>query len=109
MYLNGRKKNLIILSNGENVSPEMIENYFDEDRLVQDIIVYGQDDIIAAEIYPNYEYAQVNGITDIETAINILVKKHNEQLPSYARIADVTVRKLHLKNILKQNNKKSLF
>jgi len=71
----------------------MIENYFDEDRLVQDIIVYGKDDIIAAEIYPNYEYAQVNGITDIETAINILVKKHNEQLPSYARIADVTVRK----------------
>ena len=93
LYLNGRKKNLIILSNGENVSPEMIENYFDEDRLVQDIIVYGKDDIIAAEIYPNYEYAQVNGITDIETAINILVKKHNEQLPSYSRIADVTVRK----------------
>lgn len=48
LYLNGRKKNLIILSNGENVSPEMIENYFDEDRLVQDIIVYGKDDIIAA-------------------------------------------------------------
>ena len=51
VYLNGRKKNLIILSNGENVSPEMIENCFDGDRLVADILVYGKGEIIAAEIH----------------------------------------------------------
>ena len=49
LYLTGRKKNLIILSNGENVAPEQIENLFVDDRLIEDILVYGEDDMIAAE------------------------------------------------------------
>lgn len=92
LYLNGRKKNLIILGNGENVSPEMIENLFDGDRLVQNILVYGKDEIIAAEIYPNYEYAQVNGITDIKKALDEIIAVHNNELPSYAKIAECTIR-----------------
>lgn len=97
IFLNGRRKNLIILSNGENVSPEMIENHFDEDRIVADIIVYGKGDVIAAEVYPNYEYAQVNGIYDIEAAIREIVAKHNDKLPSYAQIAECTIRKTAFK------------
>ncbi|MBR1630144.1 MAG: AMP-binding protein, partial [Lachnospiraceae bacterium] len=93
LYLTGRKKNLIILANGENVSPEGIENVFDEDLLVMDILVYGQNEKIAAEIYPNYEYAQVKGISDIEGEIQKLVDKHNEALPTYSRIASVKVRR----------------
>lgn len=93
LYLSGRKKNLIILSNGENVSPEMIENMFDSDRLVADIITFGKGEIIAAEIYPNFEYAQANGIRDIEAAIAEIVSKNNNLLPSYAKISEFKVRK----------------
>lgn len=93
LYLTGRKKNLIILANGENVSPEGIENLFDEDPIVADILVYGQDEKIVAEVYPNFEYAQVNGIMDIQGEVRAIVDKHNESLPTYSRIADVTVRK----------------
>lgn len=92
VYLNGRKKNLIILSNGENVSPEMIENCFDGDRLVADILVYGKGEIIAAEIYPNFEYAQAHDIQDIEAALDEIVKKHNEELPSYSQVAQFSIR-----------------
>lgn len=66
LYLTGRKKNLIILSNGENVAPEEIENMFEDDRLIEDILVYGADDRICAEVYPNYKYAEVAGVEDIE-------------------------------------------
>ncbi len=93
LYLTGRKKNLIILANGENVSPEGIENMFDQDLLVTDVLVYGKGEKIVCEIYPNYEYAQVHGIADIEGEVKKLVEKHNENLPTYSRIADVTVRK----------------
>lgn len=93
LYLSGRKKNLIILSNGENVSPEMIENKFDKDRLVMDIVAYGKGEQIVAEVYPNYEYAQTNGMQDILSEVKKLVAIHNQELPTYARIADVTVRR----------------
>lgn len=93
LYLNGRKKNLIILSNGENVSPEMIENRFDGDRLIQDIVVYGEGDTIEAEVYPNFEYAQAQGITDIPAAVNEIITLRNGELPSYAKISGCTVRR----------------
>lgn len=93
LYLNGRKKNLIILSNGENVSPELIENRFESDRLIQDIIAFGEDDTIKVEVYPNFEYAQVHGIHDIEAAVNGIIAQRNEELPSYAKISGCTVRR----------------
>ena len=92
LYLTGRKKNLIILSNGENVSPEGIENKFDGELLISDILVYGNEEIIAAEVYPNYEYAAVNGIEDIEGEVQKIINRHNTELPSYERIAQCTIR-----------------
>lgn len=93
LFLNGRKKNLIILGNGENVSPEAIENDFDNEMLISDILVYGADEFIAAEVYPNYKYAEVHGINDIESEIQKIIIRHNQNLPSYERISQCTVRK----------------
>lgn len=92
LYLNGRKKNLIILSNGENVSPEMIENKFDGENLISDILVYGSGELIATEIYPNFEFAQVQGVKDVEAAVREIVAAQNANLPTYAQIAEVSVR-----------------
>ena len=86
LYLTGRKKNLIILSNGENVAPEQLEHLFDRDRLVEEILVFEENDTITAEIYPNYKYAEAAGIRDIEGALSELVTLHNQELPSYKRI-----------------------
>ena len=92
LYLTGRKKNLIILSNGENVAPEEIENMFEDDRLIEDILVYGADDRICAEVYPNYKYAEVAGVEDIEKTVSAIVKKHNQELPTFKRILRCTIR-----------------
>lgn len=46
VYLTGRKKNLIITKNGENVSPEEIENKIGEYCLVQEILVRVNDGVI---------------------------------------------------------------
>ena len=50
--LTGRKKNLIILSNGENVSPEELEMDLARDPAVQEVLVYDEDGKIVAKIYP---------------------------------------------------------
>ena len=52
VFLTGRKKNLIITKNGENVSPEELENKLGENRMVQEILVREKDGVIEAEIFP---------------------------------------------------------
>ncbi|MGN1089449.1 MAG: AMP-binding protein [Huintestinicola sp.] len=56
VYITGRKKNLIILSNGENVSPEELENKFAGVDWISEILVYAENGQITAEIYPDKEF-----------------------------------------------------
>ena len=56
LYITGRRKNLIILSNGENVSPEELENELLINRMIKEIVVSEDKDVIKAEIFPDYDY-----------------------------------------------------
>lgn len=56
IFITGRKKNLIILSNGENVSPEELENKFAGLDWLGEVLVYAEDGMITAEIFPHPEY-----------------------------------------------------
>ena len=86
IYLTGRKKNLIILSNGENVSPEEIENRFVDDGVIKEIVVVGENDKFIAEIYPDMQFAQAHDITDINSAIQQIVDRVNIESPSDRQI-----------------------
>ena len=66
VYITGRRKNLIILANGENVSPEELENQLSRSALVKEILVREKDKVIEAEIFPDYEYAKKKHVKDIQ-------------------------------------------
>lgn len=51
LFLTGRKKNLIILANGENVSPEELEEKLSECPDIQEALVKEKDGHLHAEIY----------------------------------------------------------
>ncbi len=100
LYITGRKKNLIILSNGKNVYPEEIENQLISIPGLVDIIVYeGQSkrglehNAIVAEIYPDHDYFEKNGITDIEGYFKGHVNEYNKIAVPYKKIGIVKVRK----------------
>ena len=61
-------------------------------RLVDEVIVYGKDDKIVAEIYPDIEYAKMHQIKDIEEDLNEFITKLNKSLPTYQRIKSVVIR-----------------
>ena len=92
LYITGRKKNLLILSNGENVAPEELETLIQDIPLVGEVVVYEQNDKIKAEIYPDMEYAKKNYITDFETVLNKEVAHLNQSLPKFKRINKIVVR-----------------
>lgn len=77
VFISGRKKNLIILENGENVSPEELENKFALSEIVKEIVVFDKDSVISAEIYPNPDYE----FTDVRAEIQAEIDRVNDTLP----------------------------
>ena len=92
VYITGRRKNLIILANGENVSPEELENELSRSELVKEILVREKDKIIEAEIFPDYEYAKKKHIKDIQGKLQELIDGFNKDMPVYKRIYSLIVR-----------------
>ena len=92
LFITGRVKNLIILSNGENVSPEGIENRLRLEPLIAEALVYADGDRIVAEIFPNEEYAAANGIADIHAALETAVDRVNAAARPSHTIAELIVR-----------------
>lgn len=92
LYITGRKKNLIILSNGENISPEELENALIKNNLVMEILVRGVGENIEAEIFPDLEYAEKHEIKDIEAALREIVDDFNKDMPLYKRITALKIR-----------------
>ena len=92
VYLTGRKKNLIITKNGENVSPEELENKIGESRLVQEILVREKEGVIEAEIFPDMEYAQKQGLTDLQAELQKIIDAYNQTAPTHKRVYRLKVR-----------------
>ena len=92
IYLVGRKKNLIILSNGENISPEELENKFCDDGIVKEIVVRGEKDTIIAEIFPDEALATTMGITDIPAEISKIVDRVNSSVNTDRQIHSFVIR-----------------
>jgi long-chain acyl-CoA synthetase len=103
VFINGRKKNLIVSSGGKNIYPEEIEQHFDGSRVVGEILVVGKKDagggdVIFAAVYPNLAaLAEDHGERKLDSArdrslLEALVKaeiaKVNRRLPGYKKIAD---------------------
>ena len=88
VFITGRKKNLIILANGENVSPEEIENQFAYFAPIKEIVVYDKDGIITAEVFPNPDYES----TDIKAEIQAKIDEVNDTFPPAKHIVNLVIR-----------------
>ena len=93
MYLTGRIKNLIILSNGENVSPVSLEEPFYKCDRLKDCLVKEDEGVIAIEILPRMEEFTGMEWEDVENYFKNLLAQVNATLPSTHRITKLTVRK----------------
>lgn len=94
IYLTGRKKNLIILSNGENVSPEEIETKLHACKEICEIVVEERQDQIAAVIFPDFP-AQSNDKEkeEIRMRIRKAVEEYNQKAPLYKQVHKVLFRR----------------
>ncbi|MCM1024318.1 MAG: AMP-binding protein [Prevotella sp.] len=111
VFITGRKKNLIILSNGENVSPEELENKFAASGLAADVLVYSEDELITAEIFPDPECLKTLSESELEAKLLETVDEINKTvIPSKAirsvRIRDTEFEKTTSKKIKRSQSAK---
>ena len=104
IYINGRKKNLIVSSGGKNIYPEEIEAHFNNSRVIAEILVVGRrerdngNEQIVAVTVPNIETLQEDyPEKELDEAfIKELIKKEievaNRSLPGYKKISDFILR-----------------
>ncbi|MBO5835170.1 MAG: AMP-binding protein [Bacteroidales bacterium] len=99
IYITGRKKNLIILSNGKNVYPEEIEADLQKVEGVSEVVVYAgesrlqKDKItIVAEIFPDADLLADKGISNAQEYFETQVKLLNAKMPSYKAVKHVKLR-----------------
>jgi long-chain acyl-CoA synthetase len=104
LYINGRKKNLIVSPGGKNVYPEEIEKPFDNSRVVGEILVVGRKEEkgerIFAVVVPNRETLSADypekvskegelgreALDFIDGLVKKEIEKVNRTLPLYKKI-----------------------
>ena len=92
LYITGRKKNLIILSNGQNISPEELETLLVQQSSIKEVIVYADNNTITAEVLPDYDLLDGQDKATVESTLNAELKRINSALPMYKQIQKIRIR-----------------
>jgi len=97
LFITGRKKNIIILSNGKNIYPEEIEEYLTPCELFAEVIVVGREKegqpVITAAIYPDPEKFEGKSDEEIRTAVKDAIDEINEKLPQFKKVRNIEIRR----------------
>ena len=98
IMITGRKKNLIVLTNGKNIFPEEQEGYIQQIPYVAEVVVFGirddhgQEEALGAEVFLNAEQVEAMGITDPAARLKEDIAAALEHLPAYKHIAKIFIR-----------------
>lgn len=87
LYITGRKKNLIILANGKNISPEELEQKLARLDYVREVAVYEEDKAITGEFYLDEE-----ACPDAREKLKEDLKRFNASMPASKNIQRSKIR-----------------
>ena len=93
LYITGRKKEMIVLSNGKNINPIEIESKISSmTNLISEIVVTEYNSILTAVIHPDLEKVKEEKIGNIYENLKWeVVDKYNQKTSDYKKILDVKI------------------
>lgn len=96
LYIVGRKKEIIVLPTGENISPAEIEAEFAKIDALQDCLVYESTvdgkSVLALEVYPRATILATIDVEDKDAYLKEQINLVNKTLPSFKRISKIVIR-----------------
>ncbi len=111
LYVTGRKKNVIILSNGKNIYPEEMEGYYMHIPYVKEIVVYaakndGSNVSLCAEIFVEETFSEKYSKEQILEELNKDVAQINKKLPGYKQVHHLKLRDTMFEKTTKKSIKR---
>jgi long-chain acyl-CoA synthetase len=98
LFLTGRKKEVIVLSNGKNVYPEEIEAHYLKSPFIKEIAVMGLEgqpgeggDRLHAVIVPNFDELRQRKIVNAKEVIRFDIESLSPQIASTKRIGSYEI------------------
>jgi long-chain acyl-CoA synthetase len=99
LFITGRKKEVIVLSNGKNIYPEEVESHYLQSPYIKEICVLGLEggpgdpnaDQLHAVIVPNFDVLRQKKIVNAKEVIRYDVEGYSSKLPSTKRIASYEI------------------
>jgi long-chain acyl-CoA synthetase len=98
LFLTGRKKELIVLSNGKNIYPEEVEAHYLKSPFIKELAVLGLEgkpgeggDRLHAVIVPNFDALRQKKIVNAKEVIRYDIESLSQQIASTKRIGSYEI------------------
>jgi len=99
LFITGRQKEVIVLSNGKNIYPEEIEAHYLKSPYIKEICVMGLEgrpgdpasDRLHAVLVPNFALLKERKIVNVKEVIRFDIESLSAQLPSTKRIGSYEI------------------
>jgi long-chain acyl-CoA synthetase len=98
LFLTGRKKEIIVLSNGKNIYPEEVEAHYLKSPYIKEIAVMGLEgkareggDRLHAVIVPNFDVLRQKKIVNAKEVIRFDIESLSQQIASTKRIGSYEI------------------
>ncbi len=98
LYIIGRKKEMIVLSNGKNINPGDIESSILKGTdLIKEIAVMEYNNHLMAVVYPDFDLIKRRKIANIKETLKWeIIDKYNVTAPKYRKILEIKIVKEEL-------------
>ena len=97
LFLTGRKKEVIVLSNGKNIYPEEVETHYLKSPYIKELAVLGlegqpgEGDRLHAVIVPNFDVLRQKKIVNAKEVIRYDIESLSQQIASTKRIGSYEI------------------
>lgn len=98
LFVTGRKKELIVLPNGKNITPTEIETKISSlSSAIKEVAIIENNNLLHAIIVPNYSFLSSNGVANIENYIKQeVISKYNNLTAIYKRVGNFSITNIDL-------------
>lgn len=111
IYIKGRCKTMILLSNGQNIYPEQIEFKLNNLELIAESLVVLKDSHLTALIYPNQDEIKKRNLSleDVKKIMDANMSALNASVASYEKITEYVLRDSEFEKTPKKSIKRFLY